>query len=101
MEWDAGTPWYRPTRVNHVIDGADFGWRAGTSKWPDDYLDSFGSVVDVGFGSPTGITFGTAARSSRAKYRQALFVADWSYGNIYAVHRSRGADRTPGRSSRS
>ena len=54
MEWDAGTPWYRPTRVNHVIDGADFGWRAGTSKWPDDYLDSFGSVVDVGFGSPTG-----------------------------------------------
>src|SRR5262249_45427782 len=27
MEWDAGTPWYRPTRVNHVIDGADFGWR--------------------------------------------------------------------------
>ena len=20
MEWDAGTPWYRPTRINHVID---------------------------------------------------------------------------------
>ncbi len=22
MEWDVGTPWYRPTRVNHVISGA-------------------------------------------------------------------------------
>ena len=85
MEWDAGTPWYRPTRVNHVIDGADFGWRAGTSKWPEDYLDSFGSVVDVGFSSPTGVTFGTGARFP-SRYRQALFVADWSYGNIYAVH---------------
>jgi putative heme-binding domain-containing protein len=85
MEWDAGTPWYRPTRVNHVIDGADFGWRAGTSKWPEDYLDSFGSVVDVGFSSPTGVTFGTGTRFP-SRYRQALFVADWSYGNIYVVH---------------
>jgi glucose/arabinose dehydrogenase len=85
MEWDAGTPWYRPTRVNHVIDGADFGWRAGTSKWPEDYLDSFGSVVDVGFSSPTGVTFGSGARFP-SRYRRALFVADWSYGNIYVVH---------------
>jgi putative heme-binding domain-containing protein len=85
MEWDAGTPWYRPTRVNHVIDGADFGWRAGSSKWPEDYLDSFGSVVDVGFSSPTGVTFGTGARFP-SRYRRALFVADWSYGNIYVVH---------------
>src|SRR5262249_38529540 len=85
MEWDAGTPWYRPTRVNHVIDGADFGWRAGTSKWPEDYPDSFGSVVDVGFSSPTGVTFGTGARFP-ATYQRAFFVADWSYGNIYAVH---------------
>jgi putative heme-binding domain-containing protein len=85
MEWDAGTPWYRPTRINHVIDGADFGWRAGTSKWPEDYLDSFGSVVDVGFSSPTGVTFGTGAKFP-PRYRRALFVADWSYGNIYVAH---------------
>jgi glucose/arabinose dehydrogenase len=62
MEWDAGTPWYRPTRVNHVIKGVDFGWRAGTAKWPDDYLDSLGSVVDIGFSSPTGLTFGQGAK---------------------------------------
>ncbi len=34
MEWDVGTPWYRPTRVNHVTSGAEFGWRSGTGKWP-------------------------------------------------------------------
>jgi putative heme-binding domain-containing protein len=94
MEWDAGTPWYRPTRVNHVIDGADFGWRAGTSKWPEDYLDSFGSVVDVGFSSPTGVAFGTGSRFP-SQYQRALFIADWSYGNIFVVHlEPRGASYT-------
>jgi hypothetical protein len=85
MEWDEGTPWYRPTRVNHVISGADFGWRAGTAKWPDDYIDSFGSVVDIGFSSPTGITFGTGAHFP-AKYQESLFLCDWSLGNVYSVH---------------
>ena len=85
MEWDVGTPWYRPTRVNHVISGGDFGWRNGTGKWPAYYPDSFGAAVDIGPGSPTGICFGTGAKFP-AKYQRALFVADWSYGNIFAVH---------------
>lgn len=85
MEWDFGTPWYRPTRVCHVISGADFGWRAGTAKWPDGYFDSFGAVVDVGLSSPTGIAFGDRA-AFPAKYRRALFLGDWSWGNIYAMH---------------
>ena len=34
MEWDIGEPWYRPTRVNHVIHGAEFGFRNGSGKWP-------------------------------------------------------------------
>ena len=29
MEWDIGEPWYRPTRINHVISGAEFGFRNG------------------------------------------------------------------------
>ena len=30
MEWDSGTPWYRPTRINHVIDGTrDFRMEGG------------------------------------------------------------------------
>lgn len=85
MEWDVGTPWYRPTRVNHVISGAEFGWRNGTGKWPDYYPDSFGAAVDIGPGSPTGICFGTGAKFP-AKYQRALYVCDWSYGNIFAVH---------------
>jgi len=85
MEWDVGVPWYRPTRVNHVVSGVDFGWRNGTGKWPAYYADSFGSVVDIGPGSPTGIVFGYGAKFP-AKYQNALFLCDWSYGNVYAVH---------------
>lgn len=85
MEWDMGAPWYRPTRVCHVASGAEFGWRTGTNKWPDHYLDGLPAVVDVGPGSPTGVTFGYGARFP-ARYQRALFVGDWSYGNVYAVH---------------
>ncbi|MCM2371032.1 c-type cytochrome [Aporhodopirellula aestuarii] len=84
MEWDVGTPWYRPTRVNHVISGGEFGWRNGTGKWPAYYPDSFGAAVDIGPGSPTGICFGYDS-DFPAKYRDALFIADWSYGIIHAV----------------
>ncbi|WP_164102293.1 c-type cytochrome [Candidatus Laterigemmans baculatus] len=85
MEWDVGTPWYRPTRVNHVISGGEFGWRNGTGKWPAYYPDSFGAAVDIGPGSPTGICFGTGAKFPE-KFQRALFICDWSYGNIFAVH---------------
>jgi len=85
MEWDTGTPWYRPTRVNHCISGADFGWRFGTGKWPAYYPDSFGAVIDIGMGSPTGIVFGTGAKFP-AKYQKALYLCDWTYGKLYAVH---------------
>jgi putative heme-binding domain-containing protein len=85
MEWDMGTPWYRPTRVLHVPSGVDFGWRTGSHKWPDYYPDSLPSVADVGPGSPTGIAFGYGARFP-ARYQTALFLADWSYGKIYALH---------------
>jgi len=85
MEWDLNTPWYRPTRVNHVIDGADYGWRTGSGKFMDFCTDTFGAAVDVGPGSPTGVTFGYGAKFP-AKYQNAFFAADWSYGKLYAVH---------------
>lgn len=85
MEWDVGTPWYRPTRINHVVSGAEFGWRNGTGKWPAYYPDSVGSAVDIGPGSPTGIAFGYGTNFPK-KYQDALFICDWSYGNIHAVH---------------
>ena len=85
MEWDIGSPWYRPTRVNHVISGAEFGFRNGNGKWPAHYLDSFGEVVNMGPGSPTGISFGYGAKFP-AKYQEALYLADWSFGKLRAVH---------------
>ncbi len=85
MEWDMNTPWYRPTRVNHVVSGAEFGWRSGAGKWPAYYPDSLGAVVNVGPGSPTGTAFGYGAKFP-AKYQEAYYIADWSYGKLYAVH---------------
>ena len=85
MEWDMNTPWYRPTRVCHVVSGAEFGWRNGGGKWPAHYPDSVPGIVNVGPGSPTGICFGYGAKFP-TKYQQALFICDWSYGKLYAVH---------------
>ncbi|MBI2481532.1 MAG: c-type cytochrome [Planctomycetia bacterium] len=85
MEWDIGSPWYRPTRVCHVTSGSEFGWRSGTGKWPAYYPDSLPAAVDIGPGSPTGIAFGRGAKFP-AKYQKALFICDWSFGLLYAVH---------------
>ena len=85
MEWDMNTPWYRPTRVCHVVSGGEFGWRNGSGKWPAYYPDSVPATIDIGPGSPTGITFGYGAKFP-AKYQEALFINDWSYGKLYAVH---------------
>lgn len=85
MEWDMNTPWYRPTRVCHAIDGSEFGWRSGTGVYPDHYIDNLPPVVNVGQGSPTGVAFGYGAKFP-AKYQDALFLCDWSYGKLYALH---------------
>lgn len=85
MEWDTGTPWYRPIRVNHLVSGGEYGWRNGTGKWPAYYPDSLGAVVNVGMGSPVGVAFGYGARFP-AKYQHAFFIQDWAYGKVYAVH---------------
>jgi putative heme-binding domain-containing protein len=85
MEWDAGLPWYRPTRLNHVIAGAEFGWRSGWAKWPAYYIDSVGSVIETGRGSPAGMEV-YDHHQFPARYRNALFVCDWSQGRILAIH---------------
>lgn len=94
MEWDLGMPWYRPTRVCHVVDGGEFGWRSVSGKWPEDYADSLPPVLNVGRGSPTGVVFGYGAKFP-ARHQNALFIADWTFGKIYAVHlRESGASYT-------
>ncbi|MGV3757593.1 MAG: c-type cytochrome, partial [Verrucomicrobiota bacterium] len=84
-EGDLGCPWYRPTRVLHVIPGAEFGWRRGTGMWPEYAPDALPAVVNIGVSSPTGIEFGTKSKFPE-KYRQALYISDWSYGRVLAVH---------------
>jgi putative heme-binding domain-containing protein len=85
MEWDFNTPWYRPTRVCLATSGSEFGWRNGAGKWPAYYPDSLPAIVDIGPGSPTGVTFGYGAKFP-TKYQNAFFISDWSYGKMYAVH---------------
>lgn len=84
LEFDIGSPWYRPTRVNHVTSASEFGWRAGSAKWPDYFADSNGSVIDIGPGSPTGISFGHHS-SFPDEYQDKLFLCDWTFGTIYTV----------------
>lgn len=85
MEYDFNTSWYRPTRINHVVSGAEFGWRNGAGKRPEFYPDNLPATLNIGPGSPTGMTFGYGAKFP-AKYQRALFALDWSWGKLYAVH---------------
>lgn len=85
MEDDMGTAWYRPTRVCHVVSGSDYGWRNGSGKWHPEYADTLPPVVDIGPGCPVGVTFGTGANFPQ-KFQEALFILDWSFGTVYAVH---------------
>ncbi len=85
MEWDTGTPFYRPTRLNHVIPGAELGWRSGWAKWPAYYLDSLPATAETGTGSPTGMVFYNHFMFP-LRYHNAMFVCDWSRGRINAVY---------------
>jgi putative heme-binding domain-containing protein len=87
-EHDMGAPWYRPTRIVQLQPGADFGWRGVTGQWPPYYPDQpefAPPVMDIGKGSPTCVKFG-AGSNFPAPYRDALYVLDWAYGRVIAVH---------------
>ncbi|MBI3191040.1 MAG: heme-binding protein, partial [Pedosphaera parvula] len=85
MEYDIGLPWYRPTRVYNVVSGGEYGQRSGSSKWPYYYHDSLPPATDIGLGSPCGLKFGTNSKFP-PKYQKALFLCDWAWGHVYAVH---------------
>jgi putative heme-binding domain-containing protein len=84
MEADEGTTWFRPTRLQHIVAGGEYGWRSGWANWPDYYVDQLPPLLTLGRGSPTGI----AAYNHFAypqKFHGALFIADWSQGRILCV----------------
>jgi putative heme-binding domain-containing protein len=85
MEWDSGTPWYRPTRIYQLVSGGDYGFRESTGKLHEYCPDIVPPLVNVGPGSPTGVVSGLGAKFP-AKYQHAIFACDWTYGTLYAVH---------------
>lgn len=81
MEWDVGLPWYRPTRLNHIVSAGEYGWRWGTGKWPEWFPDSLPSTLDTALGSPTGLASGGDS-TWPGRFRQALYGADWQNGRL-------------------
>lgn len=87
MEWDAGAPWYRPTRINHIVSGGDYGWRQGVDKWRAWYPDSLPSTLDLGLGSPTAVKC-VPDRFHPPTYAEdagAILACDWAYGRIHWI----------------
>ena len=56
MEYDFNTPWYRPTRICHVVSGREVGWRNGAGKRPPWYPDQRPTVLQSRHGAPPGRT---------------------------------------------
>ncbi|UWX54177.1 c-type cytochrome [Maribacter litopenaei] len=84
MEWDIGMPWYRPTRICHVVPGSEYGWRTGSGKWPAYYPDNLPAVHNLEQGSPTAV-LSAATLNFPAKYKNGLLVMDWSFGTVYFI----------------
>lgn len=84
MESDRGSTWYRPTRLYHLVGGAEVGWRSGWAKWPSYYVDALPGIADTGRGSPTGMVFYNH-RMFPSAYSDAMFTADWSNGQIWVA----------------
>lgn len=82
MEYDMGMPWYRPIRLCHFTDGADFGWRTGTGKFAAEYPDNLPGIANLGQGSPTGLLEARGLKFP-SYYQKGLYVFDWSYGTMY------------------
>ncbi|HZX72915.1 MAG TPA: c-type cytochrome, partial [Cyclobacteriaceae bacterium] len=86
MEWDFGLPWYRPTRLVHVTDASEFGWRTGTGPWNPAFPDNLPPVVNFGPGSPTNLVSLKDANFPDQYKKNTVLSFDWTYGIMYAIH---------------
>lgn len=87
-EFDMGTPWYRPTRVIGLYPGGDIGYRTAGNKLPPRFHDqpeNVPPVLTIGRSSPTAVFYDAQLNFPKA-YRDALFLLDWTYGRVLAVH---------------
>lgn len=83
-ERDISLPWYRPTRVYHVLPGSHQGWFTRSWKSPDYFFDLPPVVGSFGRGSPTGVETYRHTQFPE-QYHGALFVLDWTYGRVIAM----------------
>jgi glucose/arabinose dehydrogenase len=81
---DVGTPWFRHAAVYHVLPGAEFGWRSGSAKWPEHFVDRLPPTLETGRGQVTGMTF-YHHYAFPEEYRNSLFLANWTLGKISAL----------------
>lgn len=77
-------PWYRPTRVFHVLPAGHAGWVSRSWKRPRTDFDMPPVLADFGRGSPTGVAC-YRHRQFPEMYRNALFVCDWTFGRVMAL----------------
>lgn len=80
-ERDISLPWYRPTRVFQAVPGSHAGWVTRSWKQPDYFTDMPPVMAEFGRGSPTGVV-SYRHRQFPDKYRDSLFVLDWTYGRV-------------------
>jgi len=80
-ERDISLPWYRPTRVFQAVPGSHAGWVTRSWKQPDYFIDMPPVMAEFGRGSPTGVV-SYRHRQFPEKYRDSLFVLDWTYGRV-------------------
>lgn len=83
-----GLPWYEPTRFYHVIPGSHYGWRSPQKahfwRMPPYFPDLVKPLTPLGRGSPTGVTC-YQHQQFPPQYHGAMFLADWTFGRVYAV----------------
>ena len=87
-EREVSLPWYCPTKVIQIVPGSHAGWVSRSWKQPLYFPDMPPVVAEFGRGSPTGVV---CYRHSLFpdRYRDSLFVLDWTYGRVLNVQLQR------------
>jgi putative heme-binding domain-containing protein len=85
-ERDHHLPWYVPTRLFLVEQGAHHGWvnNGWTLSWsrPASFYDNVAPHATFGRGSPTGITT-YRHRAFHNRYHDGVFTCCWTLGRVY------------------
>jgi putative membrane-bound dehydrogenase-like protein len=81
---DLVLPWYMPTRLFHVLPGAEHGWISESCQRPDYAFDAAPVVAETGRASPSGMVCYRHTQFPE-QYRGGLFTLDWTFGRVLFV----------------